>query len=121
LLTAAADGWQRLRARVFGRDGWCIATRRDIFGADIATDLCMDAGKKPITYAGLFAMEWDHVTDDGGIRRDDEAHGVTVCPWHHRGAAWRSDSSDHREAERVYLARLYPEAWPLRGASGQRA
>lgn len=58
----------------------------------------------------LFQMEWDHVTMNG-VRYDDIAHGVTVCPWHHRGSRWRIDTAPRRQRIREVLRGLYPEAW----------
>lgn len=82
-----------------------------IFGEDIATDQCRGLMGYLIAWDDLFKMEWDHVTDDGGIRRDDEAHGVTVCPWHHRGSGWRIDTKPHRAKLRDMLRTLYPAEW----------
>lgn len=60
----------------------------------------------------IFRLEWDHVRHGlAGPRFDDEAHGVMVCPWHHRGSGWRIDTKEHRAALRVYLTSKYPEVW----------
>jgi hypothetical protein len=94
--------WPALKEAVNRRERGCIARRRDIFGADIASDRC-DGG----------TLEFDHIREDiGGQRYDDEAHGIAVCGWHHRlSAKWRSDSKEHRAVERAYLAKLYPTVW----------
>lgn len=97
--------WPGLRRTLLLRDGPCISNRVDVFGFDgLAQDLCQGPS------------EFDHVTQVHGHldgRRDDEAHGVMVCAWHHRLAVeWRSDSSEHRAAERAYLTRMYPECLP---------
>lgn len=115
ILSAAVDGWGRLRSAVFRRDRGCVAVQARWFGDDVAKDLCRDAGGFLMRWDDIFKMEWDHVTDRSGIRRDDEAHGITVCPWHHRGSGWRSDTSEHRAREREVLAEMYPEAWPSPG------
>lgn len=79
----------------------CSALNRAIFGADVARDGCQGQ------------LELDHVREDlGGERKDDAAHLLPFCSWHHRlSQEWRSDSSKHRATERDYLARKYPEAW----------
>lgn len=118
VVTAVADGWTRLRWVVFQRDGGCVAVRPSIFGEDAAKDQCRGAHGWLIRWNDLFQMEWDHVTDDGGIRRDDEAHGVTVCPWHHRGSHWRIDTKIRRAVLRDHLRRLYPEAWAHNDRAG---
>jgi hypothetical protein len=111
LVTVLKAGWARLRIHTFNRDGGCVAVQPSIFGADIATDQCRSATGTLIPWNAVFFMEWDHVTDRAGIRRDDEAHGVTVCPWHHRGSGWRIDTKERRAVLRDHLTRLYPEAW----------
>jgi len=111
VITAAIDGWTKLRWTVFQRDGGCVAVQPRIFGDDIARDECRNAAGWLIRWNDIFQMEWDHVTDRGGIRRDDEAHGVTVCPWHHRGSGWRIDTKERRAKLREVLSDLYPAVW----------
>lgn len=111
-LITAKDGWPKLRLLTFTRDGGCVAARPDVMGPLVATDQCRDRNGWLIPWNDLFRMEWDHVREQsGGARLDDIAHGITVCPWHHRGDGWRSDSAIHREAIRAYLRRLYPDHW----------
>ena len=112
LVTRAKDGWAKLRILTFQRDGGCVAVNPTIFGGDVAPDQCRDRNGWLIPWNDLFKMEWDHVREEaGGARVDDIAHGITVCPWHHRGDGWRSDSKAHRMMERLYLRSLYPEQW----------
>jgi len=111
VITAAIDGWTKLRWTVFQRDGGCVAVQPRIFGDDIARDECRNTAGWLIRWNDIFQMEWDHVTDRGGIRRDDEAHGVTVCPWHHRGSGWRIDTKERRAKLREVLSDLYPAVW----------
>jgi hypothetical protein len=111
LVSAARDGWTKLRWTVFKRDGGCVATSRLWFRDDTAPDQCRNKAGWLIKWDDIFQMEPDHVTDWGGIRRDDEAHLITVCPWHHRGSQWRIDTKERRQREREVLSGLYPEAW----------
>ncbi len=111
VLTAAADGWFVLRAAVFRRDRGCVAVQSDWFGDGVATDQCRDARGYLIRWDDIFRMEADHVTDDGGIRRDDEAHLITVCAWHHRGSGWRIDTKARRARARDVMRALYPAEW----------
>lgn len=111
VITAAAGGWTKLRWTVFWRDQGCVAVQPKWFGKDIATDQCRNTAGWLIRWDDLFQLEWDHVTDSRGIRRDDEAHGITVCPWHHRGDRWRIDTKERRQRVREVLRGLYPEAW----------
>lgn len=101
LISAKEHGWVALRLRTFRRDGGCIANSEAVFGKEIAPDRC-DGD-----------LEFDHVRHGlAGRRIDDEAHGVTVCAWHHRlSQEWRSDTKVHRAAQRRYLANLYPDVW----------
>lgn len=101
--------WERVA--VFQRDGGCIAVQPIWFGRDVAPGVCRDSFGNIIGWHDLDKMEWDHVTDDAGIRRDDRAHGVTVCPGHHRGSGWRIDTKEHRRMIRDRLRILYPEEW----------
>lgn len=61
-------------------------------------------------------LEFDHVKERLGAAfkaPNDEAHGITVCSWHHRHSrSWRSDSKANRTLIREYLRRLYPAVWP---------
>lgn len=115
LTTAKRHGWLVLRAVVFRRDGGCVAVQRHIMGDDVATDSCRAGEReaaKVINRWDLQYMEWDHIREQpGGRRYDDEAHGVTVCPWHHRGSGQRVDTSERRFKIRGYLARMYPDVW----------
>lgn len=109
--SAKADGWTKLRWTVLQRDGGCVAVQPSIFGQDIATDQCRGLHGWLIRWNDVFQMEIDHVTDRGGIRRDDEAHLVAVCPWHHRGSHWRIDTKPRRAVLRDMLTGLYPAEW----------
>lgn len=114
LIRADVDGWPRLKLHTARRDGGCIAQNPEAIGRDhVAPDQCRDVNGWLMSWTDVWKLEWDHVRHGyAGQRMDDEAHGVTVCPWHHRGSGpWRSDSKVNREAIRAYLARLYPEAW----------
>jgi 5-methylcytosine-specific restriction endonuclease McrA len=105
--------WQALRLTVFTRDGGCIAVRGDVF-SDPTTEPCRDRWGSVIQPTDWTALEFDHVKPLGGGHKapDDDAHGVAACPQHHRlSTTWRTDSSEHREAIRAYLTRLYPEVW----------
>lgn len=113
LVTAAKDGWTKLRWTVFRRDGGCVAVQPAIFGRDVAPDQCQNRAGWLIRWNDVFQLEWDHVTGFDGIRRDDEAHGVAVCPWHHRGSRWRIDTKERRDVLRRHLARLYPTEWSV--------
>lgn len=110
LVTAERDGWPKLRLLTFSRDKGCVAANPAIMGSLVASDQCRDRNGWLIPWNDLFRMEWDHVKQDG-VRYNDIAHGVTVCPWHHRGSRWRSDSKVNREAIRAYLLLLYPAVW----------
>jgi hypothetical protein len=100
LISAKVHGWAALRIAVFRRDMRCVATQERVFGKDVATDLCSGP------------VEFDHIRHGlAGRRIDDEAHGITVCAWHHRGSGWRVDAKDRRAAARRYLANLYPDVW----------
>lgn len=111
LITAEKDGWAALRWAVFKRDGGCVAQLSFWFPGDTATDQCRGTNGWLIRWNDLFHMEWDHVRDRRGRRLDDEAHGITVCPWHHRGSGWRIDTAARRQRVRQVLAGLYPAAW----------
>jgi hypothetical protein len=113
LITRRKDGWPRLRQTVLARDGGCVATSGMWFRTDAATDSCRDEHGLLIRWDNVFKMELDHVRDDRGARLDDEAHLITVCPWHHRGSAWRIDTKARRQRERDVLRALYPEHWPV--------
>lgn len=95
LITAEKDGWTWLRETVFRRDGGCVGPSLG------APDGCTGP------------LEFDHVREKiGGERLDDEAHGITVCAWHHRHSRqWRSDSKVNRSTIREYLRGVYPEVW----------
>lgn len=115
MMTAEADGWESVRRATFRRDIGCIAGQPRIFGVNIAPDMCKDAFGNPMRWDEWRLLEWDHVKEDlrAGVKApNDEAHGVAVCPWHHRlSQRWRSDSKAHRAAIRDWLARHYPEVW----------
>lgn len=111
-LVTAADGWAKLRLVTFTRDKGCVAVQPRVMGALAATDLCRDENGWLISWNDLFRMEWDHVKQNF-LRYDDEAHGITVCPWHHRGDRWRIDTKAHRERVRAYLESLYPAVWTV--------
>ena len=97
LINADQHGWQWLRETVFRRDGGCIAPGMG------APDGCTGP------------LEFDHVKEAlrAGVKApNDEAHGVTVCAWHHRHSRhWRSDSKVNRQRIREYLGRVYPTVW----------
>jgi hypothetical protein len=110
-LNVAEHGWPAVRSAVFGRDGGCVAGQPRIFGRDAADDGCRSQWGQRIDWDDWDQLEWDHVTQEN-VRHDDEAHGVAVCPWHHRlSQAWRSDSRRHRAALRRWLAKHWPEVW----------
>jgi hypothetical protein len=114
LVSAANDGWSKLRLTTTRRDGGCVAVQPKVMGEQIATDLCRNGHGWVIRYDDLFQLEWDHVKEflATSLRAPhDEAHGVSVCAWHHRGTGWRSDSQEHRQKIREYLAKLYPDVW----------
>jgi hypothetical protein len=104
-----------VREAVLRRDGGCVATQPRIFGKDIAQDACRNSFGNPIPYDSLHLLEVDRVKTDsrgGKAVPYSEAHAVAVCPHHHRlSQRWRSDSHVHREAERAWLAKHYPEEW----------
>lgn len=103
LINAEQHGWSWLREQTFARDGGCIAVQSRIMGDRVAPDGCTGP------------LEWDHVKEQlkaGQKAPDDEAHGVTVCAWHHRHSrSWRSDSKVNRERIREYLRGVYPTVW----------
>jgi hypothetical protein len=110
--TVQGDGWPAVRAAVFERDGGCLATSFQVFGSDVASDLCRNRYGDTVRYDDLKWMEWDHVREGvAEARINDEAHGVTVCAWHHRGSGWRIDTKAHRAKVRGWLAKHYPEVW----------
>lgn len=109
--TVKSDGWTAVRWAVLNRDGGCIAVQPRVFGDDVARDQCRGTHGWLIPWDSAFQLEIDHVTDFGGIRRDDEAHLVAVCPVHHRGSGWRIDTKERRAVLRDHLRRLYPAAW----------
>ena len=112
MINAKDHGWPTLKAFVAERDWVCLAIRTDVFGQDIARDQCQDKDGNLIGADKVYLMEFDHIREQaGGARIDDEAHGINVCSWHHRGSGWRSDSKEHRDGIRRYLARLYPKVW----------
>ena len=88
-------GWDAVRRAVFNRDMGCIVPY-------------VDAGEsRPCK--GMPTL--DHVPERGrnayGRKApDDEAHLVTVCMYHHTGIQW---PERHRELEREYLARWWPD------------
>jgi hypothetical protein len=111
VITVKEHGWAVVRQIVFERDGGCVAAQSRYFGEDTAGDLCRDQYGDIIPSHALALMEADHVTKNG-VRIDAVEFLITVCPWHHRlSQVWRSDSKDHRQAERRWLARRYPEDW----------
>ncbi len=101
-----------VRWAVLKRDKGCVATSAVWFPGDVAPDECRGKHGWLIKWDDIFQLEVDHVTDRGGIRRDDEAHLIAVCPWHHRGSGWRIDTKERRQREREVLSGLYPAAWP---------
>lgn len=115
MITAEKDGWPKLRLTVFTRDGGCVAVQPRIFGKDAATDFCRNVYGYVIPWDDIFQMEWDHVKEQLGMQlraSNDEAHGITVCPHHHRTSnGWRIDSAEHRQTIRGWLAKHYPEVW----------
>ena len=113
-LTVAEDGWKAVRRAVFARDGGCVATNRQFSTDWVAVDdPCRDGFGNELRYGDWDHLEFDHVREKlGGARLDDEAHGIGVCPWHHRlSTYWRSDTSYHRAAAREWLRKHYPEVW----------
>ncbi len=95
----AADGpggWTALMQHVGKRDGYqCIVPYVD--------------PAEPTPCKGMPTL--DHVPERGrnalGKKApDDEAHLVTVCAYHHTGRLW---PETHRELERAYLARWWPD------------
>lgn len=115
MLTVRNDGWVQVRSAVFKRDVGCVATQWRIFGNNIAPDMCRSRWGTPIEWDDWSELEFDHVKENleaSNKAPDDEAHGVAVCPWHHRlSQVWRSDSKFHRERLRDWLAKAYPEVW----------
>lgn len=90
-----ADEWEALRRKVFNRDLGCIVPYVD------------PENDRPCK--GMPTL--DHVPERGknalGKKApDDEAHLVTVCAYHHTGQLW---PETHRELERAYLARWWPQ------------
>ncbi len=106
LITAEQHGWSWLRQQVFARDGGCISQQSRIFGKQTAPDACTGP------------LEFDHVKEHlkaGAKAPNDEAHGVTVCAWHHRHSKhWRSDQKANRIFIRAYLRGVYPTVWSVR-------
>ena len=89
-----------------------MAVNPEIMGPEVAPDQCRDVNGWLMPWNDIWKLEWDHVRAGyAGKRINDEAHGVTACPWHHRGDGWRVDSKAHRQILRDYLARLYPAQW----------
>lgn len=117
LTTEQKDGWPRLKLVVAARDGGCLATHRGVFGDDVAPDMCRDARGYLMTSTDYFRLEFDHVKEQQAMALrapNDEAHGIAVCPWHHRlSREWRSDTAAHRAVIRDYLRRLYPREWAV--------
>lgn len=115
LVNARDDGWIGLKQVVALRDRVCVATRDDIFGKDVAPDLCRNGVGWTIDPTDWRGMEFEHVRIEPAMSKradDDEAHGVLCCGWHHRlSNQWRIDTSAHREKVRGYLASRYPTVW----------
>ena len=92
--SADGIGWDALRQVVWSRDWGCIVPT-------------VDPGETT-PCKGMPTL--DHVPERGGNALgkkapDDEAHLVTVCTYHHTGRLW---PERHRELERVYLAKFWP-------------
>lgn len=121
ILTVAKDGWAAVRQRIFVRDRGCVAVQQDIFGEDVAHDQCRDAAGYLMAWDDRFRLEADHVTQVHSHldpRRDDEAHLITVCPWHHRlSPRWRIDTAERRMAVRAFLVKRYPTCPEARHAT----
>lgn len=106
-----------LRWGIFQRDEGCIAVQPDKVGDAVSAEPCRNSANWVIPWNDVFQMEWNHVKEAGAIglgikAPDDEAHGVTLCAFHHRGTAAGSNwEAANREAERKYLRSLYPEVW----------
>jgi hypothetical protein len=115
MMTVRDDGWIAVRTAVFTRDVGCVAGQFRIFGKAAADDGCRSRWGSRIEWDDWSELEFDHVKRDakaGDKAPDDEAHGVAVCPHHHRlSQVWRSDSKVHRMMLRDWLAKHYPEAW----------
>lgn len=93
---------------VADRDGWeCQAPKLDPGASDCRGPFWAQAPEiGTAEYHAILTV--DHVKRTaGGPRIHDEAHLVLLCH-HHNVDGW---ASAHRELERAYLARLYPEAW----------
>ena len=94
-VSADREGWDVLRFKVFNRDMGCIVP-------------IVDPDNR---YPCKGMPTLDHVPERGqnayGRKApDDEAHLVVVCMYHHTGVNW---PEGHREAERLYLAKWWPE------------
>lgn len=94
-MSAAVDGWDALRLRVFNRDYGCIVPVVD----------------PDDNYPCKGMPTLDHVPERGknamGKKApDDEAHLVVICAYHHTGRIW---PEGHRELERKYLAKWWPD------------
>lgn len=115
VVNAEVHGWAKLRTVTFRRDLGCVAVQPRIFGEGIARDQCRDGMRNLIRWDDLFRLEWDHVKEQlaaGKRPPNDEAHGVMVCAWHHRlSTQWRTDTTEHRQVLRRYLADHYPDVW----------
>lgn len=101
----------RLRWRVFLRDGGCIAAQGDKVGADVATDLCANRYGYTHRWNDLLQMTFEHVRKHAAMGApkapDREEQAVTLC-WHHGVQGWELS---HKDAERAYLRKLYPAYW----------
>jgi hypothetical protein len=101
-----------LRWLVFHRDGGCIAVDPDKVGAEHVVDTpCGNQYGYDHRSDDLLQMTLEHVREFaamGAPKAPDEPwHCVTLCR-KHGVQAWELS---HKDQERAYLARLYPEQW----------
>lgn len=99
---------QRLRFRVFERDGWrCVALSLDPEHRCAGIYGYTDPGRWD--YRDVLTLEHVLKRSGTGMRADDrEEECVTLCLHANSPSGW---ASTHKHQERMYLAERYPEHW----------
>ena len=107
-----AEVAREIWAAVWYRDGGCIAVQPDKVGAaNVAATPCADQWGREWPFDSPRGKTYEHVREEAAMGApkapSDLAHGVIVC-WRHGVQAWELA---HKDVERAYLARLYPDVW----------
>jgi hypothetical protein len=97
-----------IRWEVLNRDKGCIAVQPSIVGEEnVAQDQCRNGAGWLIPYNDFFQMTMGHVKSElaMGYRPEHRREFlVAQCQFHNE--TW---APTHHDAERLYLARLYPD------------